>query len=292
MLRSLFAWAGGKHYLSRDIISLFPDISTVETYIEPFVGAGSVFWKLRPAKAIINDANGWLMLTYFCIKHDVRKFIKKIKLIDTKFQNSPLAKPLQYQALVVKFNKLHSTLFVPHRVDEVCQYNDENLVFTIAALYFFLCKMSFGGTQEVDDQGNFKAGGGYTRDIALNENLLYNSSDYLNEANIKMFCGDYSKVLSKAKRSDLIYLDPPYLNNLSNDRAYCVTGFSVSDYHELFERLVKLNNKNIRFALSCSAPGLQRFNIFNQYQLVTKRLLGRSMIERSSNREELLITNF
>jgi DNA adenine methylase len=40
------------------------------TYIEPFLGAGSVYFHLQPQKAILGDVNPELIVTYQTIKTD------------------------------------------------------------------------------------------------------------------------------------------------------------------------------------------------------------------------------
>ena len=72
-------WAGGKRWLThhRDL-GIFPD--KYETYIEPFVGSGAIFFHLRPQKAILSDINKLLIDTYQAIKDDwrlVRKYLKQ-----------------------------------------------------------------------------------------------------------------------------------------------------------------------------------------------------------------------
>jgi DNA adenine methylase len=54
--RSIFPRAGGKKYIAKKLIELFPSNYTELTYVEPFVGGGGVFFrKQRSAQEIIND---------------------------------------------------------------------------------------------------------------------------------------------------------------------------------------------------------------------------------------------
>ena len=55
-MKTPFGRVGGKRFLSKYIISLFPD--SYSTYVEPFFGAGSVFFKIKDYhnhKEVIND---------------------------------------------------------------------------------------------------------------------------------------------------------------------------------------------------------------------------------------------
>src|SRR5262245_37275348 len=64
-------WAGGKQALADLLISYFP--KRFHIYFEPFVGGGSVLFKLRARAAVICDANAWLMDTYTAVREDWEK---------------------------------------------------------------------------------------------------------------------------------------------------------------------------------------------------------------------------
>ena len=58
MARPFLKWAGGKAKLAPALVSAAPP--SFSRYIEPFVGAGAVFFAFsdaRPTRAILNDAN-------------------------------------------------------------------------------------------------------------------------------------------------------------------------------------------------------------------------------------------
>jgi len=47
MAKPFLKWAGGKRQLTSEIISRLPsNIEEIETYIEPFIGGGAVFFHL------------------------------------------------------------------------------------------------------------------------------------------------------------------------------------------------------------------------------------------------------
>src|SRR2546422_10483540 len=78
-------WAGGKQALADRLISSFPDRFT--NYYEPFVGGGSVLFRLNVKRGVVCDANGWLMDTYAAIREDWEKIAW---ILDT-LQNSERA---------------------------------------------------------------------------------------------------------------------------------------------------------------------------------------------------------
>jgi DNA adenine methylase len=68
LIKPYLKWAGGKRQLLSEIKKYLPKDIHTYTYYEPFIGAGAVFFELQPKKAIINDFNTQLILTYTVIK--------------------------------------------------------------------------------------------------------------------------------------------------------------------------------------------------------------------------------
>ena len=70
-------WAGGKTQLLPEIIKHIPD--NVETYFEPFLGGGAVFFELHNRKkfknAVLSDVNLELILTWRSIQKTVEGVI-------------------------------------------------------------------------------------------------------------------------------------------------------------------------------------------------------------------------
>lgn len=75
-------WAGGKRQLLSQIEKRLPP--KFNTYIEPFVGGGAVFFYLQPKKAVINDLNEALINVYVQIRDHVEELIGAIILLDEK----------------------------------------------------------------------------------------------------------------------------------------------------------------------------------------------------------------
>ena len=84
-------WAGGKKQLISEIEKRFPEnikkSRYIESYFEPFVGAGAIFFYLMSnynvEKAYISDINKELILCYNVIKKDPKKLITKLKYMQT-----------------------------------------------------------------------------------------------------------------------------------------------------------------------------------------------------------------
>jgi DNA adenine methylase len=56
MVKAPFARQGGKKLLKKIIIPMIPGPDEIDTYVEPFVGAGNIFYNTQPyKKEVIND---------------------------------------------------------------------------------------------------------------------------------------------------------------------------------------------------------------------------------------------
>jgi DNA adenine methylase len=67
-MKPFLKWPGGKRWLTSKYAHLFP--RKFKTYIEPFLGSGSVFFHLAPNKALLGDTNQELIATYSGLRHD------------------------------------------------------------------------------------------------------------------------------------------------------------------------------------------------------------------------------
>jgi DNA adenine methylase len=67
-IQPFLRWAGGKGRLVKSLIQYLPKDISKRKYIEPFVGAGSLFLALQPKNAIISDSNKHLIDTYRYIR--------------------------------------------------------------------------------------------------------------------------------------------------------------------------------------------------------------------------------
>jgi DNA adenine methylase len=67
-MKPFLKWPGGKRWLISKYAHFFP--KTLQTYIEPFLGSGSVFFHLAPEKALLGDTNQELIGTYSGLRDD------------------------------------------------------------------------------------------------------------------------------------------------------------------------------------------------------------------------------
>ena len=78
-MKTFVRWQGNKSKHLKHIIQYIPD--KYNKYIEPFIGSGAVFFKLKPNKWIINDLNKDLINIWYTVKDSPDEIIKEFKEI-------------------------------------------------------------------------------------------------------------------------------------------------------------------------------------------------------------------
>ncbi|WP_368149065.1 DNA adenine methylase [Alistipes senegalensis] len=76
-VKPFLKWAGGKTQLIDEIAKFIPQ--EFNTYIEPFLGGGALFFHLRPPKAILADLNPELINCYKVVREKIDDLIVNLK---------------------------------------------------------------------------------------------------------------------------------------------------------------------------------------------------------------------
>ncbi len=285
-------WAGGKTQLLNDISRIITKEKNDKfTYVEPFVGGGAtLFWMLENfpniEKAIINDINSDLILTYKTIKTEVLELIKILKSWQTeyhKFKELPVERKVYYYEKRALFNTRET----------------DNI--THSALFIFLNRTCFNGLYRVNRNNRFNVPiGSYKTPMICDEENLTAVNKALQK--VVILNTDFSKTLQYAGENSLFYFDPPYkpLSETSSFTAYAKAEFDDSEQIRLKEFCDKLDSLETQWILSNSDvkgknPDNNFFDdLFANYNI--SRVSARRNINANGNKRgklnELLITNF
>ena len=87
VLKPLFKYPGGKGSELKHLKKLLPKF---DTYIEPFLGGGAVYWATESKNFIINDSSEELMLVYFYSQQQDSLFLSYIEDIGRVWQEKNL----------------------------------------------------------------------------------------------------------------------------------------------------------------------------------------------------------
>ena len=200
-------WSGSKRYQAEEIVNHFP--KEINTYYEPFIGAGSVLGEYlirldsgnyKCNKIICTDTNKDLINIWKYIKEDPNDFINEYIKLYNQFE------PLNDIERKEFYNNIR------HKYNTLKQENSNNKIRTI---YFnWLMRTCFNGLVRYDKFGNFNTSCHYTRHGMTPKNLtkLINEwSRLLNKFNVEFINCSYNDLLD-IKENDLVYCDPPYAN--------------------------------------------------------------------------------
>lgn len=291
MAKPFVKWAGGKTQLLKEIENNLPsNFSKFDTYVEPFVGGGSVlFWissKFSSLKnLVISDSNENLINTYFAVRDNSAELIECLKNIYFKFKFFSKDKQETF------FKKIRK------------EYNDRVAPLdpmTKASYFIFLNKTCFNGLYRVNSNNQFNVPfGKYDNPIIWDPDTLKEDSKILKNVTIK--CCNYSDTISYVGPNSFYYLDPPYrpLSDTSSFNQYTSKPFDDTQQIQLKKFCDELNNLGSSFLLSNSDPMSANNdpffeNLYSNY-IIKKIDANRNINSKSTKRgsvKELLIKNY
>ena len=225
-MNPVLKYRGGK---SREIPKFLPYIpNSFNTYIEPFLGGGAVFFYLEPKKAIINDINKRLMIFYKQLRDDYSLLRKQLNEIQIIYEQNQLS----YKLLKSK----NPDDRVPNKNEDLYYkmrdlFNHPNNEYLEGLVYFFINKTAYSGMIRFNSNGEYNVPFG--RYPNLNTQLVTEQhSRLLQQA--ELYTLDYKKIFDKAKPDDFMFLDPPY-DCIFNDYGNIdmMNGFNEDEHRRL-----------------------------------------------------------
>jgi DNA adenine methylase len=276
LLKPYLKWAGGKRQLLSEIKKYLPQKKTDFVYYEPFIGAGAVLFDLQPQKAVINDFNRELILTYQAIKNNIEELIRKLQ-----FHQEHHGEIYYYEVRAkdrdpAGFNHLS---------------NAER-----AARLIYLNKTCYNGLYRVNSQGLFNVPcGKYKKPAICEEPVLRAVHHYLNTSDITILNEDFEETVKRTDKNSFVYFDPPYHSpDKTNFTGYQADGFDENEQIRLRDVFLFLTNKNIPCLLSNSdTPLIRKLYNDEKFEIITvsaKRAINADSTGRGSV-NEVLITN-
>jgi len=278
-LQPFLKWAGGKRALLPELRARTPEYSG--TYIEPFLGAGALFFDQDPTRLkIVSDFNRDLVDVYLTIKNDLQSLLREL--------NSHENSADHYYAV---------------RAWDREQEWEELSPVKKAARFIFLNKTNYNGLYRVNSSGQMNVPfGGQRRPDWIQAPLLEAINEFLNFKNIngiettKIMCANYSEITALAKQGDWVYLDPPYAGTFTD---YQSGGFSDDDQTLVRDEALRLTEIGVPVLLSNSDVKLihdlygdkKHRKYFKVEPVEVKRYIGANIASRGST-TEVMISNY
>lgn len=245
---------GNKQSIAIKIQKYFPKHNI---YIEPFFGAGGMFFNKPKAKYnIVNDLDSNVFNLFQLITENKEQLENELRI-----------------------TPIHSDLF------DYWKNNKQNDSIKKAVCFLFMSNLLRTTTGDINRKGYDNGKDLMLSNLDLTINFLEKTNiRFFNEDCIKFIDNISSRGLIRPKEDDnmFIYCDPPYLGTSNNYE----NGFTEEQSNDLFDSLIK---KNIKFAMS----EFDNEFIINQAK---ERGLNVIIIGERKNlknrRTEILITNY
>ncbi|NMC60424.1 MAG: DNA adenine methylase [Candidatus Methanofastidiosa archaeon] len=263
----LLKWIGNKQRFAPEIITYFP--AKFGTYIEPFLGSGGVLGTLNPQQAIGSDNFQPLIEIWTTLKNKPEEIIdwysERWLLMKSK------GKKEGYEIIKERFNK-H-----PNGAD-----------------LLFISRSCYGGVIR------FRKGDGYiSTPVGIHDPISPKSFSYRalkwseRIRGTSFICSDYRGIMKSAKKDDLIYCDPPYVDSQS-----ILYGAQLFNIMDLFTMIADCKNKGVFVALSIDGSKKSGMKIIDipfpegLFEHQIKINVGRSMLKRFQMEGETLESEY
>ena len=272
LVTPIVKWVGGKRQLLDELNPLMPKRFT--TYCEPFIGGGALFFSNQPKRAIINDLNGDLILTYEVVRDNVDELIDYLKFYENTADYFYKIRDLDRNRVI--FDQLSKT--------------------EKAARLLYLNKTCYNGLYRVNSAGEFNSPfGNYKNPNIVNEPVLKAVHKYLSQNDISFYNEDFENTLKRVKKGSFVYLDPPYdpVSNTSGFTGYNKGGFGRTEQIRLKSCCDELSSKGIKFMLSNSSTEFIH-ELYSEYQVIivkAKRSINSNGRKRGEI-DEVIIRNY
>jgi len=295
--RSPLFYVGDKYKLLKEIKQYFP--KNIDTFVEPFVGGGSVFLNVNAKRYLLSDIDKNVISIHKYLlsqNQNEEAFFQSLKRIAKKYNLSrSYFEDVVPSSLKKQWEKTYYAHFNREGYQQLREdYNKSSKKDPL--LLYVLLIYGFNRMLRFNQKGEFNIPVG---NVDLNQNVIRSLKDYFNLTKDREidFCSqdfkDFLKDLRLSKK-DFVYVDPPYL----------ITG---SEYNKLWSEerdvelmhiLDELNRKNIKFAMSnvTSYQNKQNKKLIAWAKDYKTKKIDSNYINYHDNRKkdikEVLITNY
>lgn len=209
--RPFLKWVGGKYRILDKLKNEFSKES-IERYIEPFLGAGSIALNVNYPQIIVNDVNPDLISVWQMLKNMKEDFIKECKKLFIQENNTEN----RYYELRNEFNKTNNIL-------------------RKSTLFVYLNRHCFNGICRYNSKGDFNTPIGEYEIVHFPQQEFNAALKHIEK--FEIYNKDFREIFKIVNKNDLIYCDPPYLpiSQSSNFNAYTKENFLLKDHLDLAE---------------------------------------------------------
>jgi DNA adenine methylase len=235
-------WAGGKAQLLDEIDTRLPnkeiEAGQIDTYIEPFVGGGAVFFHIAQKYPCIRhfvllDVNEDLVNCYNTVRNNVTSIIAELRRLESCYLKS--------------YESRRSDMYYRIREEFNCDRSPAKLI--------FLNKTCYNGLYRVNRSNAFNVPfGNYKNPTICDEENLTAASTILQGAEI--IAADFEESERYINKHCFVYLDPPYrpISATASFTSYAKGDFTEEDQIRLAKFCERIKQRGAKLLLSNSDP--------------------------------------
>ncbi len=258
-------WAGGKRWLAHS--EYLPQPKSFNRYIEPFLGGAAVFFRLRPATAILGDVNGELISLYEVMRDQ----------------------PNDLYDVLQRHQKNHGKQhYYTVRADSpLCRVEQ-------AARMLYLNRTCWNGLYRVNLKGEFNVPIGTKNTVLFDDEDFDRYSTLLRAADLRV--SDFQTTIEEAVEGDFLFVDPPYTvrHNCNGFVKYNEQIFSWADQVRLCESVAAAVSRGASVVVTnADHPSVKELyeDAFEYRQLARASVLSGSAKFRGQTTEAMFIAN-
>jgi len=274
-------WVGGKTQIIKSLIDKFP--SHINNYHELFLGGGSVLLALLSLqkqnkinitnKIYAYDINYDLINVYKNIQSNKDELFTYIDFYINEYHNIKGTeinrKPLTLDE--AKTSKESYYYWIRNKYNNIDKSSIE-----CSALFMFINKTCFRGMYREGPNGYNVPYGHYKKTPTI---ITKSELDYISELikDVEFIHSDFNNSFTNILEGDFVYLDPPYAPETKKSFVgYNIDGFTLDTHKQLFNNIINLNEKNIKFIMSNSKVELviDYFHNFNISDIKARRAIN------------------
>ena len=273
MAKPFLKWAGGKTSLLPELLKAAPE--PIETYYEPFVGGGALFFALqaegRFRRAVLSDSNRELINAYVQVRDNVEGLIRALSVHQRKYREAEDRAEYYY---TIRAKKL------------TCSLGG-------AANLIFLNKTCYNGLYRVNSKGGFNVPHGrYRNPTICDEANLRSASEALQGVELRV--ADFAEAPAGAGEGDFVYFDPPYvpLSETAYFTSYTAKEFGLDEQERLARTATTLAAQGSCVTLSNSGhpdvASMYSSQVFELGEVHARRAINSDARKRGPVREYLI----
>lgn len=217
-LKSPLTWPGSKASELEHILPHIP--KDFDRYVEPFLGGGSLFWYLKPERALLGDASPELIGFYGTVRDRYQRLHGELTMLERACAEADDdGRKALYDHMRDVINGRVASEVSPE------------------AAFLYVNKTSFSGLMRRNRAGEFNVPYGKGKTFHADTVTAIHSRAL---RGAELMCCDFADTLVRCEDGDFVFLDPPYDSTFAD--------YSAPFGHEEHERLAE-----VFYNLPCAA---------------------------------------